>query len=335
VCVLCLPGAAAEKTYKWKFLAVAPDAHPNGKILIEAFKRIEERTGGRLKIQYVNFMQTPYKADEALRTVRDGLAEGVSMLCGYNTVDAPLLGAVELPFLLPNYEKDYHRFYATVETAWEHPVVGRMVQKVWDQFHAVPVGRIDWGVNEIFARSEVRNPAGLKGKQLREYSAEGADTLKALGGSAVVMTGAEVYTSLQRGVTDGFISSCQSAQMLKWFEVVKSLYVVHWKGGSSFFLYNKEKMNSLPPDFQKILAEEHQAASKAINEFTAQYIPKCESFMAGQEGWSVTYPTQEEYTLLRNIAKKDSWPKWIERVGPAGKEMLNACLEAVKDPDKF
>jgi len=338
--MFCVMFSAAEadqkaKVYNWKFLAVAPDMHPNGKILIEAFKRIESRTNGQLKIQFVNFMQTPYKADEALRVVRDGLADGVSMLCGYNTTDAPLLGATELPFLQLTFEKNYHTFYEIVDKVWNHPEVDKRVQKVWDQFDAVPVGRINWGINEIFGRSEISKPADLSGKQIREYSPEGAETLKALGGSAAVLTGAEVYPALQRGVADGFISSCQSAQLLKWFEVSKSLYVVHWKGGSSFFLYNKSKLNSLPPDFRKILIEEHQVAAKAINDFTTNFIPKCEEFMSGQTGWTVNYVTQEEYTQLRKIARQNAWSNWIKRVGPEGGAMLNYCLEAIGDSERF
>ncbi|MBU2548705.1 MAG: TRAP transporter substrate-binding protein DctP [Proteobacteria bacterium] len=324
-------GSAQDTVYRWKFIAIAPVQLPTGKFLADAFERVKKQTDGKLNIQFVYIGQTPYKGNDALRVIRDGLAEGIDMLNGYNAGDSPYLGVAELPFLTPEYTRDYNEFYATSERVWNNPVLAAAMRKEWDRFNAEPVGRFYWGINEISSKKPIRKPADLKGLQIRDYSPEGADVLKAFGASATQLTGADVYPALQRGICDGIISSMQGTLYAKWFEVLNSAYILHFRASSSHLVFNKGKYDSLPEEYRKILKVELKKATDQILEFTVKDTYRIEKKFAEELKWVVTYPGSEDYKTMRGTAKKAAWPKWLERVGPEGKAVLEACMKAAGD----
>ncbi len=335
ISVLPLTGQAAEKVFKWKYISVPPVAHPTGRIMADAVKKIAERSQGRLIVEFVSYMEAPYKGNEALRLVRDGLFEGVEMLNGYCTGDAPLLSAVELPFMLPNYIQDVGQFYATYDKVWSNPKVSQAMQKVWDKYNSVPMGRFYYDPQVLSTRKgkEVKGPADLKGLQIREYSAEGADMLKSIGATAAIMTAKEVYTALQRGMCDGVMAGCFAVKIAKWYEVLNHWYIWNVKASASHVLFNKAKVKQLPPDLKQILKEEIAAGCKKVNENMAKMSALCEESFVKEAGWTMHYPSQEDWAYLRNLAKKEAWPKWVKRVGPQGKALLNTSLKVLGDAE--
>jgi TRAP-type C4-dicarboxylate transport system substrate-binding protein len=324
---------AGDKIYRWKFISVAPEAIPTGKYLSDALKRVAKRTDGKLKIRFVYIGQTPFKGNEALKVIRDGLAEGIDMLSGYCVGDSPYLGVAELPFLAPKYTRDYKEFYATSERIWNNPTMTEIMDKEWARFNAVSLGRFYWGINEMSTKKPINKPEDMKGFQIRDYSPEGADVLKTLGASATTLTASDVYPALQRGICDGILSSLQTTLYAKWYEVLNNAYILHFRSSSSHLLFNRDKFNSLPPEYQQVLREELQKACDDILEFTVQDTYRIEKWLAEELGWTVTYPSQEEYSQMRTLAKKEAWPKWLERIGPEGKPALDACLKAAGDQE--
>lgn len=331
--VFCGSAAAKEKVYTMKFLSIAPEIHPTGKSLADALRRVEERTGGKLKIDFLYIGQSPYKGNEAVRLIRDGLVDGTDVMNGYCVGDLPYLGVAELPFMFPEYTRDYHEFYATGEKVWNHPTMKTIMDKEWNRFNAVVMGRFYWGINEMSIRQPVNSPEELKNLQFRDYSPEGADALKAIGASAATMTAADVYTALQRGTCDGLISSLQTTLYAKWYEVCKAAYILHFRCSASHVIYNNKKINALPPEYQQILKEETQKACDEILEFTINDTYRIEKWMADELKWTVVYPSNEEYKAMRAKVKKEAWPKWLKRMGEKGKPALDACLEAAGDTE--
>jgi len=331
--VFCGSAAAKEKVYNLKYVSVAHVLTPTGKSVVGALKRIEERTGGNLKIEFIYIGQSPYKGNDALRLCRDGLVDGIEIMNGYCVGDSPYLGVAELPFLFPEYMDDYNEFYATGEKVWNHPTIKNHMDKEWERFNADVMCRFYWGINEMCAIKTIKSPEDLKGMRFRDYSPEGADALKAIGASAATMTAADVYTALQRKTVQGFLSSIQTSVYAKWFEPCNSAYILHFRCSSSHIIFNKNKINALPPEYQQICREEFQKASDEILEVTIKDTKRLEKWLADQPGWSVVYPTPEEYKAMRAKVKKEAWPKWLERMGEKGRPALEACLEAAGDTE--
>jgi len=330
-----IASSQSTKTFNWKYAACVPISHPYGQILDKHFKNIENRSNGRLKIQFVIWGETPYKGSEVLRLMRGGLIESCELLFGYNTGDAPYLGGPELQFLLPNLMLDLNKFYAAYDKCWMNPKVKTVTDKILSDANAISLGLYYWGPQNFYTRVPVAKPADLKGLKIREYSAEGTDMLRAFGAAAVVLTAPEVYTALQRGLCDGVITAVQSMISLKWGEVMKYEYICNPKPAGDFFVVNKRAWNLLSSDLQKILSEEAQAACKEINAFVIDDTAKVIEILKKDHGWTITEATDADYQYMRKLCKEQVWTKWIERVGKDAKDILNACLEAVGASDRF
>ena len=338
--VLILAGVASaqsksDKTFSWKYESVVPISHPNGQIFSKYFKNIEERTNGRLKIQFISWGETPYKGNEVLRLMRGGLVETCEMLFGYNTGDAPYLGGPELPFLLPHLSLDLNEMYGTYNKCWMNPKVKAMTDKILNDHDCLSLGLFYWGPQNFYTRRPVKKAADLKGLKIREYSAEGTDMLRAFGATAAVLTAPEVYTALQRGVCDGVITMVQSMTSLKWGEVLKHEFICNFKVAGNFFLINKKAWNSLPADIQTILREEVREACKEMNRWVIDDTPKTIEILKKDYGWTITQATEADYQYMRKLCREEVWPNWIKRAGPGGKTVLNTFLEAVGAPERF
>ena len=326
---------AADKTFKWIFPTSVPDSHPYGQIFEKHFKIIAEKSNGRLIIDHVSWGETPYKGFEALRLLRDGLIPSCQILFGYVSGDAPLLGGPELHFMLPKLTLDLNEYYAAYTKCWNDPKVRVVTDSILKKFNAVSLGVHYWGPQNWYTRPPLTKPSEFAGMKIREYSAEGSDMLKALGASAMVITAPEVYTGLQRGVVDGVVTAVQSMLSLKWGEVLKYEYVANPKPAGNFFGVSRKAFESLPADLQQLLTEEALAACEEINEWVIKDTPATIEILKKDYDWTITEATQEDYQKLRELAKKHVWSAWLDRVGPEGKEMLNACFKAMSAPDRY
>ncbi|SLN13036.1 Monocarboxylate 2-oxoacid-binding periplasmic protein precursor [Oceanibacterium hippocampi] len=81
-------------------------------------------------------------------------------------------------------------------------------------------------------------------------------TIKALGGSPVVLPGGEIYTSLERGVVDGANWPVLGAVAFKWYEVAKGFTRPAIGNTTHPILINLDTWNALSADEQAILAEQ-------------------------------------------------------------------------------
>lgn len=327
----------AAQTFRWKYINAVPAAapHVNVTVFLPHIANIEKRSNGRLKIDWVNWAETPYKGSDALRVARDGLSQGCEVLFGYVTGDAPMLGGPELQYMAPE-KMDLNQLYSLYGKMWSNPKVkADVLDKVMNDFNSVSLGIYHWGPQPFWLTKEVKKPTDLKGMQIREFSSEGADMLKALGASATLITAAEVYTALQRGMCDGLIAAPQAMLAGKWYEVIKYGYLSNTRITANSFTINKKAWDSLPPDLQKIMSEEIAAACKELNVANIDDSLNLYNTFKTKMGFTLNEDTPEDYQYIRNLCKENVWPNWLKRVGPQGKDVLNRCFEAMGASERF
>jgi TRAP-type transport system periplasmic protein len=325
-----------KKTFRWNYLALVPASHPYGKIANKQFKDLEKRSKGRLKISWISWGQSPYKPFDALTVLRDGLVQCSGVCAPMVGGNAPALAAPNLPYILPKLETDLEKFYAlSTNSLWMNPKVNMAAAKVWNDFGIIPLGIHYWGNQNYYTRIPVKKPADFKGLKIRCYASDDTDMLKALGAVGVVIAAPEVYTALQRGVMDGVMTQAQSMLGLHWGEVLKYAYIMSSKNTTNFFAVSKKAWYSLPGDLQDLLKETGYNITKEIVAWSIKDKPKTLKILKDKYDWTITPGSESDYQYMRNLAKKEVWPKWIDRAGPEAKDMLNTCLEALGDPDRF
>jgi len=323
------------KTYHWKYVQAVPAAaiHINNTVFLPHLENIEKRSNGRLKIDWVNWVETPYKGSDALRVARDGLSQGCEVLFGYCTGDAPMLGAPELQYMAPN-KVGLPELYALYGKVWSHPKVkAAVLDKTMQDFNSVSLGVYHWGPQPFWLTKEVKKPADFKGMQIREFSAEGADMIRALGASVTLVTAAEVFTALERGMCNGLISAPQAMLAGGWYEAIKYVYLSNTRITANSFTINKKAWDSLPPDLQEIMSEEIAAACAELNVANVEDSYKLYELFGSQ--MTFNEDNEEDYQYIRNLCKENVWPNWLKRVGPQGNDVLNMCLEAMGASERF
>ncbi|MCW5886847.1 MAG: TRAP transporter substrate-binding protein DctP [Anaerolineales bacterium] len=325
------PGAA---TWEWRYYSIVGTTHPYGKIQVEMLKRIEERTQGRLKIRHVSYGETPYKASDAPTVLRDGLGEMSDWLIGYSTSTYPLLSGPELPFL-PVKPESPDLLLAASDKAWGAPAIQKELSGILSRNRVVAFGSYYWPPQNYWWRKPFNSAGDFRGLRLREFSAEGIDFARAVGAVPVSLTAPEVYSALQRGVVDGVITSASTLTGLKWGEVLSHGYVANVKLVNNLMLTSSTAFAKLPDDVGLVLKEEVEAGGKALRKFMVEDEARILKELKEKYGMTLVLVDHADYGALRKIAQQEVWAKWIERVGPEGKSIINSVLEALNAPERF
>jgi TRAP-type transport system periplasmic protein len=110
----------------------------------------------------------------------------------------------------------------------------------------------------------VKTLEDLKGLKVRATGAL-ADVVKALGASPIPLAMPDVYESLRRQVLDATMVDLSALKQWKFAEVVKYV-TANWQLGTGYnfyFVMNRNKWDSLPPDVQKVMTQVGQEIGQA------------------------------------------------------------------------
>ena len=222
-----------------------PPTHIQSKLAESWSKEVENRTNGRVKIEYYAG-QTLTKARQCYDGTVEGLSDiGFSVLA-YTRGRFPVMSAVDLPL-----------GYTSGKTAT------RVVNAVYEKFK--PKELSDTQVMYLHAHGPglvhtKDKPVGkledMKGLKFRAHGTS-ALVVSALGGTPVPKPMPETYQMLQKGVVDGAVYPLEANKGWKLGEVTKYCTAAFSAAytTSFFVVMNKDKWNALPPDIQKIIKE--------------------------------------------------------------------------------
>jgi TRAP-type transport system periplasmic protein len=187
------------------------------------------------------------------------------------------------------------------------------------------------------SKRQVKTLEDMKGLKLRTVAGPQMDAMKAMGVSPVMMSQADVYQNIDKGVVDGSVSNWAATYPFRTYEVAK--YHNNASFGASFMsqIMNIEKYNSLPKDVQDAITGKSglygsefwgynmfdRLADEAIT-----YIKK--------EGITIVEynPTAGELQRFGDVAGKPVWDKWLKDNKAAGRtdaqEILNTLFDLIK-----
>lgn len=275
-----------------------PPTHIQSKLAEDWCREVEQRTGGKVKINYYPG-GTLTKAKQCYDGVVEGISDiGLSVLA-YSRGRFPVMAAVDLPLGYTSGVQATDVANA-VYTRFK-PREFRDVQPMY--FHAHGPGLL------FTTPRPVAKLEDLKGLKIRA-TGNSAKLVKALGGTPVAQSMPACYQSLQKGVVDGSMHPVESNKGWKLAEVVKfgteSFPVAYTT--TFFVVMNKDKWNALDAETQNIItaintewaAKHGQAwdeADKAGREF---FLSKGNSFTPLPEKEAARWvkaalPVMEEY----------------------------------------
>jgi len=278
----------------------------------KVWEGLAEQTDGRIQTQYLTLNEAGIKGDQALRFLKRGTFDIMTISVSYVSGDEPSLVAVDLPAIA--YDFDTLR---QISDSYR----GVMAERV-KPYNGVFLTHWPFNPQILFCKEQAESLDALGGEKVRVSGAPAADTLEELDATAVDLTGGEVYQALQRGLVDCGTTGSTFGYRNKWHEVTSSLYDLPLGGYSQVIqVANKDFWESLSDEDQKLISSKLSEAEEALWEMApvvheqgircATGEGECE---LGGEAGGMTYAdvSEEDRKELDGILKSVIIPRWKE-----------------------
>lgn len=186
------PAAAQEV---WQIQSLWQAGSINQKVFERFAHNVEAASAGRIMIEPL-----PVKAivahNETLEAVGSGVLAGQHAAAAYFAGRDPAFGL--LGDLNAGYEDPYQM------TLWFYHGGGlELARELYAAYGLFFVGPVFWGMESIPMKKRVASIEEFAGVKVRMPEGPSADIFRKIGAAPANIPGAEVYTSLERGVIDG------------------------------------------------------------------------------------------------------------------------------------
>jgi TRAP-type C4-dicarboxylate transport system substrate-binding protein len=314
----------AAKTIELKFAHPYPPMHPQHKdVLVPWAKKIEEGTGGKVKIKFLPGGALG-KPGQAYDVVAKGIADIGWDICDYSPGRFLLTTVIELPFMVDTAEKAGVALWKTYEQFPEF-------QKEYEDVKLLALAPHAPG---IFATTKkpLKTLGSLKGLKIKTASSFTTDALQLFNAVPVVQPVTETYTSLERGVVDGVTMPYDGIVIFKLNELLKYYTPANFYSMVFWVAMNKNRYESLPDDVRTVIDENSglvlsQIHSRSFDQTYASMKQVC--IKTGMQ--EVPFPDEEIQKLVTITEPlKAKWVKEMDAKGLPGKAVLETITGFLK-----
>ena len=263
---------------------------------------VEERSGGRIDVEY-HGQAALGGAREIVEGVQLGTIHMGDVENGPMDSFVPAAAVWNLPYLFTSLE-EVHAIQASD--------IGTGIQ---EGFEAVGIKHLAYndGGFRYFTNSKhvIDDPSDFSGLKIRVMESPiYIGMVESMGGSAVPMAFAELYTGLQQGTVDGQENPLDLIYAQSYFEVQDYLSLSEHLYYPRQHIINLDFFNSLPEDLQTIIAECSAEACAYQNEYFAEYTAKMLDTLK-EKGMQVS----EFDKAAAQEATSVIWPDYYEMIG--------------------
>lgn len=306
------PTAAPAKVYNWRWVMGLPKAtHP----WLDTYAAdLEAKSGGRIKVTFLEPGAHPYAGLDFPKVIRDRLAEVVFNYGSYFSGVAPLLDATSLPWIQGT---------ADLEERWDifNKLRAEMFDPVLEQWNGIPL-TIYIGVGAGYSGPKsFTTLEAMKGVKMRAFSKEQADMMVIMGFVPTVLSWADTYPALQRGLVEGVGVHVLSQYQSKFFEIVKYFTRANYYASITFMELNKAAFNELPADLQAIVMD----IGKKYDDISQQQQidDDARSTLKAMDEYGLNVATMSPALSLKIEGMMGPvWKAWADKVGVGGMETV-------------
>ncbi len=253
ILALLLPGVSrsaegpAKAKYVMKMAAIAPDGTSWSDIGAKFKSYVEEKTQGPVKVIWYLGAVMGDEPDE-IRKIKLGQLQGAGFtIMGLGMID-PAFKIMEIPFLLQNNEE------VDFVVKKMKPTFSRMLEAKG----YVLSGFLDVGFVYIFTKEPITSLDQLSKFKMWTWAGEPVSEafLKRAGFVNLIPTPlTETLTALQTGMVNSFFVTLYAGVGLQWNTQAKYISNFNFGYTPAAILMDKKFLDSLPPEFQKIIMD--------------------------------------------------------------------------------
>jgi len=286
-------GGAWAQEFTMRLAHTYPDTHIQAGPIRDFVKAVEEKSGGRIKVN-VYPAETLVSGREMLDATESGVVEAGILAFANQTGDFPDLELFTYPFMF----NDAEHFRRAVDGGIRDLVVPLFAQrnvKLVNFYHK--------GAMHVMHKSKVLpTPADFSGQRLRSLGPTISRLFTAMKANPINLPIAEVDAAIERGMIDGLTTNCSAHLSRGWAEGLKFVTFLDMSQGGEGLGINTDFFDSLPEDLQKVVTD--AAAAMEEQEWTAMINDDENSCMTKWKdaGVTVHQVTDEEKAEFRKLA---------------------------------
>jgi TRAP-type C4-dicarboxylate transport system substrate-binding protein len=323
--VLCaflqpLTSFADEKVYELSFSSPYFERHQlMQNCFLPWIKEMEEKTGGRLSIQFFSPGSLVPEAEIYDSVVNGSLDMGITMT-GRNPGKFPYTSAFDEPFIVPGATAGsvalWHLYKDVPEINKEFEET-----KVLTLYASAPY--------QLVTKAPVATLEDLAGKKMILPIAAHSNMARLLKTPAILLGWPDIYLSLERGLAEGVYGPIPQVRAAKTYEVCKNITLVDLSVASMYFVMNRQVWDSLPDDLKRILEENTgEALAERLGRTLDEGAVEDGQWLR-EHGVHYIRPSAEELQKWRTVLAPlhDDWVKTAEARGMKGaRGVMDACL---------
>lgn len=211
------------------------------------FQQLPKTAGLPLSVNYNPMDVLNVQAADALRLLRSGTFDVMSVQIGMASRDDPFFEGLDLIGVSTNM-KDLRQAVNAYREAFD--------QRLQARFNAKVMTLWPFGPQVFYCNRPIKGIEDLKGLKVRVFTPSMAALVQHVGGTPVTLQFSEVYPALQRGVADCAVTSPTSGNTGKWPEVTTHFYPLAVSGSVQGHFMNLSYWKRFTPEAQaKVLAE--------------------------------------------------------------------------------
>lgn len=172
------------------------------------FGKLNERDD--MKVMYNTMDAIGVEAADALRMLRTGAFDVMSVQIGMASRDDPFFEGVDLAGVAQNLDEQRDVVDAIRE---------KMDTRLQERFNAKLMTLWPFGPQMMFCNGDIAGVDDLEGKKVRVFTPSMSRLVEGLGATPVTLQFSEVYLALQRGVADCGVTAPTAGNNGKWPEV--------------------------------------------------------------------------------------------------------------------
>jgi TRAP-type C4-dicarboxylate transport system substrate-binding protein len=211
------------------------------------FDTLAKNSGVNLKVNYNAHDSVGMHLQEALRHVRTGAFDVLSVPIGLLSRDDPFFEGLDLVGVSTDMNE-----LRKVVGAYRDVFDKRLQSK----FNAKVLMLWPYGPQVFYCNAEIKSLDDLKGQKVRTYTASMSALVQHFGGTPVTLQFPEVYPALQRGVANCAVTSPTSGNTGNWPEVTSHLLSLSVANGVTGHFVNLDHWKRYSPADQKKLEAE-------------------------------------------------------------------------------
>ena len=211
------------------------------------FVNLPKTLGVTMNINYNAMDVLGVQAADALRLLRSGTFDAMSVQIGMASRDDPFFEGIDLIGVSTNMA-DLKKAVDAYRDVFD--------QRLQTRFNTKVLTLWPFGPQVFYCNKPVASIDDVKGMKVRTFTPSMAALIQHLGGTPVTLQFSEVYPALQRGTADCGVTSPTSGNTGKWPEVTTHFLPLSVSGSVQGHFMNLDTWKKFSPDLQKKLTAE-------------------------------------------------------------------------------